>query len=137
MPSDRTSAEFLGLQLSNSRALIRGVTLNGIRMQRTNYGVRVVGGWVLGGWAWVGGCVGGRAGGRALLGGRRLRCEAHERGKAWQAPALPSRPCRAAGRSPGCATPHRRPPTRWNALPPAHPGTHPRAPAPARSQATG
>ena len=37
-PSDRTSPEFLGLQFSNLRGLLKGATLNGIPLQRTDYG---------------------------------------------------------------------------------------------------
>ena len=55
-PSDRTSPEFLGLQFSNVRGLLKGATLNGIDLQRTDYGAvrRGMAGCWGGGRGWAG-----------------------------------------------------------------------------------
>ncbi|KAL4433948.1 hypothetical protein ABPG75_000389 [Micractinium tetrahymenae] len=41
-PSDRNKKEYLGLQFSNLKALLKAVAVNGIMMQRTNFGYWVI-----------------------------------------------------------------------------------------------
>lgn len=42
LPSDRSTASFLGINFSNTKQLIRSVTINGLRMTRTSYGLWVI-----------------------------------------------------------------------------------------------